>query len=138
MPAATAQSWGAMGEGSLTDVEQLFESGAWRSCVSRAYYSGMAFAHAILLHLRRTPPDLGNWPNPHLPTVLFAALDSLSTRDREWKAVAKSLRSELNTCWTARLLADYSPLAPITRSTAVEARKGARRIGFVWRTMYDR
>lgn len=135
MAAADAHRWGEIGHANLRAAQVLFAQELWRSCVSRAYYSAMASSHAILIHLNRTPTELGNWPNPRLPTALSAALGGGNSRDHRVRVVALSHRRELSDCWGYRLQADYSPLADVGGQIATQAVVCARNLVARWEAM---
>jgi hypothetical protein len=130
-----AKQWAEIGRANLRDAQELFAREAWRSCVSRAYYSAMASSHAILIHLNRTPPELGNWPNPRLAAALSAALGGGNSKDHRVRVIALTHRSEIATCWSYRLQADYSPTARMTDSIARRAVECARNLSARWEAM---
>ena len=129
MATAIVNSWSSCASENLRAAQVLLGAGHYRSCISRAYYSACASAHAILLTLGHTPPVQGNWSNPQLPAVLGAAVGRSGPHRRGADAIL--LKQDLGESWMLSLLADYRPQAVVDAGMAEDSLLRARRVA--WR-----
>jgi uncharacterized protein (UPF0332 family) len=97
-----------------------------RWCASRAYYAAYSATHAMLLHSNLSTPELGNWQHAGLGQAVCESLKR--GRGRRSKHAANALKNAIESCYSARIAADYKPEYSVDDTMASKAIKRARHV----------
>jgi uncharacterized protein (UPF0332 family) len=112
----TKDQWMALARDNLAAAKSARDSHP-RAAASRAYYAAFSASHGLLLHLGDSPrKTLHTWAHEDLPGSVKAALDRLSENRR----ANATYRLLIETCYQARLQADYAPgprVVPVALAT---------------------
>jgi uncharacterized protein (UPF0332 family) len=111
-------TWEELAVEAQTAAQRLADVGAWRGCVSRAYYSAYAKAASTLCAAgiefsggRRGPS------HARMPRLVAEHAGQLRPDQRRF------LAATIKRLYRWRLAADYDPMASVTESSARDARR---------------
>lgn len=134
MDAAGADKWLESARRSQGAARLLHGNATFvRSSVSRYYFAAYAAAHAVLLHLGKTPPQQGNWSHKGLPDVLRTVLTAIARVDNS-AAYSQMLR----TLYDLRVVADYGAGLTLDATLLESARRDSGRVVKLAERMADR